>query len=133
MSYDEYRDMSYFSHRDTAAKCNHTNRNCKFVNDLKADQEVGYKRTRRPRPRDKGKADKDEESKDGSDMEVDSTPKTSEKPKAGASGSNPFKNPKKGAYHTFLGPPTARTQRASMRSLNAIVPKSANSSDCPKP
>jgi hypothetical protein len=46
VSYGEYRDMPCFDHRDTSGKCNHTNRNCKFVNDIKADQEAGYKRTR---------------------------------------------------------------------------------------
>jgi hypothetical protein len=35
--YDKYRDMSCFAHRDASGKCNHTNRNCKFVNDIKAD------------------------------------------------------------------------------------------------
>jgi hypothetical protein len=30
---------------------------------------------------------------------------------------------KKGAFHTFLGPPTAKAQRAAMRSLNATMPK----------
>jgi hypothetical protein len=33
------------------------------------------------------------------------------------------KNPKKGAFHMFLGPPTAKAQRAAMRSLNAAMPK----------
>jgi hypothetical protein len=47
VSYDEYCDMPCFAHRDTSGKCNHTNQNCKFVNDIKADQEAGYKRTRR--------------------------------------------------------------------------------------
>jgi hypothetical protein len=46
VSYDEYRDMPCFAHRDASGKCNHTNRNCKFVNDIKADQEAGYKRNR---------------------------------------------------------------------------------------
>jgi hypothetical protein len=46
MSYDKYRDMPCFAHRDASGKCNHTNRNCKFINDIKADQEAGYKRTR---------------------------------------------------------------------------------------
>jgi hypothetical protein len=62
VSYDEYHDMPCFAHRDASGKCNHTNRNCKFVNDIKADQEAGYKRNRRQRPRGKGKADKDKES-----------------------------------------------------------------------
>jgi hypothetical protein len=47
VSYDEYRDMPCFAHRDATGKCNHTNRNYKFVNDIKADREAGYKRTRR--------------------------------------------------------------------------------------
>jgi hypothetical protein len=34
VSYNEYRDMPCFSHRDASGKCNHTNRNCKFVNDI---------------------------------------------------------------------------------------------------
>jgi hypothetical protein len=46
MSYDEYRDMPCFAHRDASGKCNHTNRNYKFVNDIKANQEAGYKCTR---------------------------------------------------------------------------------------
>jgi hypothetical protein len=37
VSYDEYRDMPCFAHRDASGKCNHTNWNCKFVNDIKAD------------------------------------------------------------------------------------------------
>jgi hypothetical protein len=46
VSYDEYRDMPCFAHHDASGKCNHTNRNCKFVNDLKADQEAGFKCSR---------------------------------------------------------------------------------------
>jgi hypothetical protein len=123
MSYDEYRYMPCFAHRDATGMCNDTHQNCKFVNGIKAGQEAGYKSTRCPRTRGKGKADNEKESKDGSDMEEDHASKTSEKPEAGASGSNSFKNPKKGSYHTFLGPPTAKVQRAAMRSLNATVPK----------
>jgi hypothetical protein len=109
VSYDEYRDMPCFAHQDASGKCNHTNRNCKFVNDIKADQEAGYKRNQRQRPRGKGKADKDKESKDGSDMDEYPAPKPAEKAEGGAGTSNPFKNTnKKGAFHTFLGPPTAK-------------------------
>jgi hypothetical protein len=46
VSYDEYRDMPCFAHRDALGKCNHTNQNSKFVNDIKEDQEAGYKCTR---------------------------------------------------------------------------------------
>jgi hypothetical protein len=68
--------------------------------------------------------DKDKESKDGSDMDEDSAPKPTEKAEGGAGMSNPFKNTnKKGAFHTFLGPPMAKAQRDAMRSLNATVPK----------
>jgi hypothetical protein len=123
VSYDKYHYMPCFTHRDASGKCNHTNRNCKFVNDLKADQEAGYKHTRRQRPRGKGKADKEKESNDGSDMEEDPSPKPAEKAEGGTGMGNPYKNAKKGAFHTFLGPPTAKAQRAAMRSLNATVPK----------
>jgi hypothetical protein len=97
VSYDEYRDMRCFAHRDASGKCNHTNRNCKFVNDIKADQEAGYKRTRRQRPRGNGKVDKEKESKDGSNMEEDPTPKPTKKAEAGTSTGNPYKSTKKGA------------------------------------
>jgi hypothetical protein len=103
--YDEYRDMPCFAHRDASGNSNHTNRNYKFVNDIKADQEAGYKRTRQQRPRRKGKADKEKESKDGSDMEEDPAPKPVEKAEGGTGTGNPYKNTKKGAFHTFLGPP----------------------------
>jgi hypothetical protein len=106
VSYDEYRDMPCFTNRDASGKCNHTNRNCKFVNDIKADQEAGYKCNRRQQPHGKGKADKDKKSKDGSDMDEDPAPKPAEKAEGGAGTSNPLKNTnKKGAFHTFLGPP----------------------------
>jgi hypothetical protein len=108
VSYDEYHDMQCFAHRDASGKCNHTNRNCKFVNDIKADQEAGYKRTRQQRPRGKGKADKEKESKDSSDMDEDPAPKPAEKAEGGTGTGNPYKSTKKGAFHTFLGPPTAK-------------------------
>jgi hypothetical protein len=94
VSYDEYRDMPCFAHRDSSGKCNHTNRNCKFVNDLKADQEAGFKRSRRQRPRGKGKADKDKESRDGSDMDKDAAPKPAEKVEGDVGKANPIKNKK---------------------------------------
>jgi hypothetical protein len=124
VSCNEYRDMPCFAHRDASGKCNHTNRHCNFVNDIKADQEAGYKRNRQQRPCGKGKADKDKESKDVSDMDEDPAPKPAEKAKGRAGTGNPFKNTNnKGAFHTLLGPPTAKAQRAAMRSLNATVPK----------
>jgi uncharacterized protein YjcR len=63
------------------------------------------------RPRGKEKADKEKESKDGSDMDEDPAPKPAKKAEGGAGMGNPFKNTnKKGAFHTFLGPPTAKAQ-----------------------
>jgi hypothetical protein len=109
VSYDEYHDMPCFAHRDASGKCNHTNQNCKFVNDIKADQEASYKRNRRQWPHGKGKADKEKECKDGSDMDEDPAPKPVEKAEGEAGKGNPIKN-KKGAFHTFLGPPTAKAQ-----------------------
>jgi hypothetical protein len=97
VSYDKYRNMPCFAHRDASGKCNHTNRNCKFVNDIKADQEAGYKRTRRQRPRGKGKADKEKESKDSSDMDEDLAPKPAEKAEGGTGTGNPYKSTKKGS------------------------------------
>jgi hypothetical protein len=102
-------------------KCNHTNWNCKFVNDIKADQEAGYKRTQQQRPRGKGKIDKEKESKDGSNMEEDPSPKPTKKIEGGTGMGNP--KYQKGTFHMFLSPPTAKAQRAAMRSLNATVPK----------
>src|SRR3954464_13979627 len=44
-SYEEYRDMPCLTHIDPATgKSTHTNRHCKWVNDLKSDPEAGYKR-----------------------------------------------------------------------------------------
>jgi hypothetical protein len=57
-------------------------------------------------------------------MEEDPVPKPAEKAEGGTRMGNPYNNTKKGAFHTFLGPPpTAKAQRTAMRSLNAIVPK----------
>ncbi|KAK1694618.1 hypothetical protein QYE76_011315 [Lolium multiflorum] len=51
-TYEEYRDMTCLSHLDPATgKSTHTNRNRKWVNDLKTDPETGYKRARKHRPR----------------------------------------------------------------------------------
>jgi hypothetical protein len=102
--------MPCFTDRDASGKCNNNNRNYKFVNDIKANQEAGYKRTWRQRPHGKGKADKEKESKDSSDMDEDPVPKPAEKAEGGACTSNPYKSTKKGAFHTFLGPPTAKAQ-----------------------
>jgi hypothetical protein len=54
--------------------------------------------------------DKEKESKDSSDMEEDPAPKPAEKAEGGAGTGNPYKSTKKGAFHTFLRPPTAKAQ-----------------------
>jgi hypothetical protein len=43
-------------------------------------------------------------------MEEDPAPKPTEKAEGGTGTGNPYKNAKKGAFHTFLGPPTAKAQ-----------------------
>src|SRR3954467_10945599 len=101
--------MTCLVHLDDNGKATHTNRHCKFVNDLKEDPESGYKRSRKNRPRGKGKGKKkEEESKDSSDMEEDVDPKHAAK--SDGKGKNPFAK-KALVYHTFLGTPTVRQQR----------------------
>jgi hypothetical protein len=56
-------------------------------------------------------------------MEEDPAPKLAKTAEGGTSAGNPYRNPKKGAFHTFLDPPTAKAQRAAMRSLYATMPK----------
>ncbi|KAK1678325.1 hypothetical protein QYE76_039173 [Lolium multiflorum] len=104
-------------------KSTHTNRNCKWVNDLKNDPEAGYKRARKHRPRGKGgkgkNKDKEEDSSEAMD-EDDASPE----PKEGtaANKSNPFGKKSVGTYHTFLGTPTVRAKKSALRILNATVP-----------
>ncbi|KAK1651599.1 hypothetical protein QYE76_069404 [Lolium multiflorum] len=122
-TYEEYRDMPCLAHLDPATgKSTHTNRNYKWVNDLKNDPEEGYKRARKHRPRGKGgkgkNKDKEEDSYEAMD-EDDNSPD----PKAGsAAKSNPFEKKSVGAYHTFLGTPTVRATKSAFRILNATVP-----------
>jgi hypothetical protein len=131
VSYDEYRDMPCFAHWDASGKCNHTNRNCKFVNDLKADQEAGFNRSRRQRPRGKGKVDKDKESRDGSDMDEDPAPKPAEKVEGGAGKGNPIKDKKVPFTHS-LDPPRLRHGGPLCAPLMPPCQKSASTSDGPK-
>src|SRR4051812_47515486 len=79
-SYEEYRDMPCLAHIDPATgKPMHTNRHCKWVNDLKSDPEAGYKRARKPRPHGKGGKGKKEPEAAGEDMhEDDATPDAEE-------------------------------------------------------
>jgi hypothetical protein len=42
--------MPCLAHLDANGKSTHDNRNCKFVNDLKADLEASYKHARKNRP-----------------------------------------------------------------------------------
>ncbi|KAK1662085.1 hypothetical protein QYE76_050244 [Lolium multiflorum] len=79
-TYEEYRDMPCLAHLDpVTGKSTHTNRNCKWVNDLKNDPEAGYKRARKHRPRGKGgkgkNKDKDEDSSEAMRMITRRTPR----------------------------------------------------------
>ena len=88
-TYEEDRDIPCLVHLDANGKATHTNRHCKFVNDLKEDPESGYKRSRKNRPRGKGKGrKKEEESTDSSDVDEDVDPKHADK--SDGKGKNPF-------------------------------------------
>lgn len=67
----------------------------------------------------KGKK-KEEESKDSSDMDEDVDPKHAAK--SDDKGKNPFAK-KTPVYHTFLGTPTVRQQKTSLRILMATLPQ----------
>ena len=109
------RDMSCLIHLDVNGKATHTNRHCKFVNNLEAS-----KQSRKNRPRGKGKGKKkEEESKDSSDMDEDVDPKHAAK--SDDKGKNPFAK-KAPVYHTFLDTPTVRQQKTSLRILMATLP-----------
>ncbi|KAK1606662.1 hypothetical protein QYE76_030335 [Lolium multiflorum] len=122
-TYEEYRDMPCLAHIDPAkGKFSHTNRNYKWVNDLKTDPEAGYKRARKHRPRGKGgkgkNKDKGEERSEAMDDD-----RASPEPKEGsaANTSNPFVKKSAGAYHTFLGTPTVRAKKSTLQTLNATL------------
>src|SRR4051812_21691189 len=121
--------MPCLIHLDENGKSNHTNCNCKFVNDLKTDPEVGYKRTRKRRPRGKGGKCK-EDTKEGDAMYKDEpTLEAMEFGTTGGKSSNPFEKKKSaasfmlGTYHTFLGTPSIKAKKSAWRALNATVPK----------
>src|SRR4051812_19570542 len=112
--------MSCLVHLDVNGKATHTNRHCKFFNDLKEDPESGYKRSQKNIPRGKGKGKKKEEqSKDSSDMDEYIDPKHAAK--SDGKGNNPFEK-KAAVFHTLLGTPTVRQQKTSMRILMATLP-----------
>src|SRR4051794_11985689 len=102
-------------------KSTHTNRHCKWVNDLKSDPEAGYKRIRKPRPRGKGGKGKKEPEAAGEDMDEDDTAQDAEEGTAAKSG-NPWAKKTAGAYHTFLSTPTVRQKKSAFRTLNATLP-----------
>ena len=114
--------MPFLVHLDANGKSTHTNRHRKFVNDLKEDPESDYKRSRKNRPRGKGKGKKKEEdeSKDSSDMDEDVDPKHAAK--SDDKGKNPFAK-KAPVYQNFLGTPTVRQQKTSLRILMATLPQ----------
>jgi hypothetical protein len=114
-TYEEYRDMPCLAHIDPATgKSSHTNRNCKWVNDVKTDPEAGYKCARKHRPRGKGGKGKNKY-KDEDSSEAMEEGEASPDPKEGsvANKSNPFVKKSTCAYHTFLGTPTVRAKKIS--------------------
>ena len=103
--------MPCVNHLDANGKSMHTNRTCKWVNDLKSDPDAGYKRSQRSRPCRKGKADKsDKEAWEPSDMDEDIEPRPPKKFDGGGKGDNPYEK-KNGVFYTFLGTPSAKAQK----------------------
>jgi hypothetical protein len=112
------------AHIDPAiGKFSHTNRNCKWVNDLRTDPEEGYKRARKHRSRGKGGKGKNKDKEEDSSEAIDEDGASPE-PKEGnsANTSNPFGKKSAGAYHTFLGTPTVRANKSALRTLNDTLP-----------
>src|SRR4051812_24450980 len=114
--------MPCLAHIDPAiGKSTHTNRHCKWVNDLKSDPEAGYKRARKHRPRGKGGKGKKEPEAAGDDMDKDYAMQDA-KEGAAAKPGNPWAKKTVGAYHTFLCTTTVRQKKSSFRTLNATLP-----------
>ncbi|KAK1694337.1 hypothetical protein QYE76_011034 [Lolium multiflorum] len=86
-------------------KSSHTNRNCKWVNDLKTDPEAGYKRARKHRPRGKGGKGKNKE-KDEDSSEAMDEDEASPDPKDcfAANKSNPFIKKSAECYALVVSP-----------------------------
>src|SRR4051812_22410850 len=114
--------MPCLAHIDPATgKSTHTNRHCKWVNDLKSDPEAGYKRTQKPRPRGKGGKGKKEPEAAGEDMDEDDATLDAEDGTAEKS-RNPWAKKTVGAYHTFLSTPIVRQKKSTFRTLNTTLP-----------
>jgi hypothetical protein len=113
--------MPCLAHLNSNGKSTHTNRNCKFVNDLKTDPEASYKRTQKNRPRGKGGKVK-EETKESCDMDEDE-PLPEPKGDIAGKSKNPYEKKSVAAFHTFLGRSSAKAKKSALRALNAIVPK----------
>src|SRR4051794_26617656 len=91
---------TFATYHPATGKSTHTNRHCKWVNDLKSNPEAGYKRARKPRPRGKGGKGKKEQDAAGEDMDEDDATQDAEEGTAAKSG-NPWAKKSAGAYHTF--------------------------------
>src|SRR4051794_26098800 len=113
--------MPCHAHIDpTTGKSTHTNRHCKWVNNLKTDPDVGYKHAWKPWPRDKGGKGKKEQENTSDDVdEDDATPETEDG--AAEKSGNPFGKKSVGNHHTFLSTPTVRQKKYALQTLNATV------------
>ncbi|KAK1665070.1 hypothetical protein QYE76_053229 [Lolium multiflorum] len=115
-------------YRSGYGKSSHTNRNCKWVNDLKTDPS-GYKRAQKHHPRGRGgkgkNKDKDEESSEAMDED---DPSPDPKEASAANKSNPFVKKSVSAYHTFVGTPTWSKKTCTFDRSNypTIIPKECN-------
>jgi hypothetical protein len=89
-TYEEFMYMPPLAHIDPVTdKSSHTNRNCKWVNDLRTDPEAGYKRVWKHRPHGKGGKCKEKNEENSEAMDKD---RATLEPKEGttANTSNPF-------------------------------------------
>jgi hypothetical protein len=124
--------MPCFSHRDATGKCNHTNQNYKFVNDIKADQEADYNT---PDDKDlvaKEKQTRKKESKDGSNMEEDPAPSLLKKLRLELAGQTYTKIPKRELSTHSLVLPWLRHKEPPCAPLRTPCLRSASTSNGPK-
>ena len=109
--------MPCLAHMDPATgKSSHTNRNCKWINDLKGDPEAGYKRARKHRPRGKGGKGKNKEKDDDSSETMDEDDASPDPKEASAAKKNPTPSSKRALVHTT--PSSKRPQSVQANQLS---------------
>jgi len=109
LTYDQVKSMPCPIHAGQG-KVNHTLAECRFMDDVKKDPEVGWK-PKKMKKAEKARKDDDE---DAMSVSEDEQPKPPRKEK---------KYPKvHGQLVCFLGTPSAKEEKAELRELNATMP-----------